>query len=301
METKILIQYLQDIVDLETQKRIAGNTYNRLQVMEKDYAYVKKVTLEEKSGTSNVVKKIKWLSLLGKLYLGFIIEALFALLLKWTIIFMFGLPLDISPKDAEIFSMIVCAMVGSIWIIRKEILRAQESAEQEREFQVRSIEQTKKGKVVLAQIQKDKPKLRQVYDECEQNLKELYDLNIVHPDYRYLEACGMFLQYLETGRTHYLQQRGGDAGAYNLYENDLKFNVIKKQLDQVLQNQQILYGVLTEINSSIENLCNSVGRIEQYAWQTAQNTRVSAWCNAATAANTSALKHMQEDYILYKR
>lgn len=197
--------------------------------------------------------------------------------------------------------MIVCVLVGSIWIIRREILRAQGSVEGEKESRRQYIEQTKKGRDVLAQIEKDKPRLRKTYDKCEQCLQKLYALNIVHPDYQYLEACGMFLQYLKTGRAHSLEQRGGDAGAYNLYENDLKFNVIKNQLDQVLRNQQILYGVLNEINSSIESLCGSVGKIEQYARQTAQNTRISAWCDAATVANTYALKRMQEDYILYRR
>lgn len=99
----MLVQYLQDIVDLETQKRIAGNTYNRILVMEKDYAYVKNVSSEEEIRTSGVIKKIKWLRLLGKLYLGFLVEAIAALLLKWTIIFTIGLSLEISSKAIEIF------------------------------------------------------------------------------------------------------------------------------------------------------------------------------------------------------
>lgn len=301
METRMIIQYLQDIVDLETQKRIAGNTYNQLLILEKDYAYVNYASLEEKAVSSQKDKKIRWIPLIGKLYLAIIPEGLVALLLKWTIIFTIGLLIDIAPEAIEKFSMIICILVGSVWIIRREILRVKASSEQEKKARIQYIEQIKKGKIILAQIQRDKPRLRQVYDECEQNLKKLYFLNIIHYDYRYLEACGMFLQYLRTGRTHCLEQSGGDVGAYNLYENDLKFNVIRNQLNQVLQNQQVLYNALSEINSNVKSLSDSVVRIEQYAQQTEKNTRISAWCNAATAVNTHALRRMQEDYILYGR
>ncbi len=302
METNKLIIYLQDIVDLETQKRIAGNTYNRLLIAEKDNAYVHNTSIQDKRSSPSILKNIKWLPLIGKIYIGFLVEALAALLFKWTIVFAFMcIGIDIESKLAENFFMIVCGLAGTGWIIRREVLNAQRSIQQEKDAQIRYKCDVEKGKLILEQIQKDKPNLKKVYSQCKKSLEKLYALNIVHSDYQYLEACGMFLQYLNTGRTHCLEQRGGDIGAYNLYENDLKYNVIKKQLDQVLRNQQLLYGVLIEINNNVENLCSSVEKIEKYSQQTAQNTKISAWCNAVTAANTYALRRMQEEYIFYRR
>ena len=152
----------------------------------------------------------------------------------------------------------------------------------------------------MTEIQNDKVNISKIYAQCQQSLEKLYSLNIIHPNYQYLEACGMFLQYFSTGRTHSLEQSGGDVGAYNLFENDLKFHTIKNQLNQVLENQQVLCGVVHEINTNVASLCSSVGRIEQYAQQTAKNTKISAWCNSVTAMNTYALRRMQEEYIYYR-
>lgn len=301
MDERILIKYLQDIVNLETQKRIAGNTYNRLLVAEKDNAYARNVNSDNNRDecSSSIIKEIKWLPLLGKIYLGFIGAAIIAMILKWIILIFFQ-GFGLSEKEVEIFCVVSLSIASIIFLIRKEVLAASGRIEKEKSSQVQYAERIKKGKIILTQIQKDKPVLKNTYFQCEETLKKMYALNIVHSQYQYLEACGMFLQYLRTGRTHCLEQRGGDTGAYNLFESDLKFNVIKGKLDQVLRNQEILYGALNEINSNVEMLCNSFGRIEQYAQQTANNTKISAWCNTVTAVNTYAIRNMQEEYLCYK-
>ncbi len=302
MEKEKLIQYLQDIVTLETQKRIAGKTYNEFLIIEKDYQNVKGVVLKANYVCPSILRRLDWVSLIMKIIVGFFIEGMAALFLKWSLIFaLMMINIEIDSQTAEIVSFLVCVLGGNIWIVRDEVLKAQNRIAQELQAYTLYREKVKTGKIILAQIQENKPELKKIYGECDQNLKKLYDLNVIHSNYHSLEACGMFLQYLKTGRTHCLEQRGGDVGAYNLYENDLKYKQIKTQLDQVLRNQQILYGVLNEINNNVNGLCESVRRIEQHTQQTAYNTKVSAWCNAATAMNIQALKRMQENYILYQK
>lgn len=305
-EERVLIKYLQDIVDLETRRRIAGNTYNRLLIAEKNNAYVRNVSDNEWQSSPGVAKQIKWGSLIGGLlwwgYLFLLVAALGALLIKWTMVIFTGgfIPEDVAEIIAGLMAFFSLIMWG-VWYIKKEVGRAQQRVETERESLIKYKNDVITGRRILAQVQKEKPVLKNVYNQSGETLKRLYALNIIYPKYQNLEACGMFLQYLEAGRTHSLEQRGGDAGAYNLYENDLKFGVIKSQLNQVLKNQQVLYGVLTEINSNVESLCSSVERIEKYSQETSQNTKISAWCNAATAANTYAMRRMQDEYFLYRR
>lgn len=158
------------------------------------------------------------------------------------------------------------------------------------------LDQAKQDQLILVQIQREKPMLNTVYNQCTTSLKKLYSMNIIHPDYQDFVACGMILQYLGTGRTHSLEQCGGDPGAYNLYEQDVKFNVIKKQLDQIQKNQQVIYGALVQINQNVQELSSSINRIENYARQTAHNTKISAWCDQANAINIYAMRRMAEGY-----
>lgn len=52
MNIEKTIQYLQDIVDLETQRNIAYNTYQKLTTMEKQKAYANKVDVYYKKWRS---------------------------------------------------------------------------------------------------------------------------------------------------------------------------------------------------------------------------------------------------------
>lgn len=294
MEKEKLIGYLRTIVDVETKERIAEGTYNELVRIEKENAYAKYASVENISDKTGVTKKIKWLPFIGKMYLGILVAGVLGMIVQ-SILYTMSSGMGISADAIEIFSIMICLLPIWGWIIKKEISSAQTKTNEEQALKVQYVENVKKGRILLEKVQKDKADLTKVIDLCTQNLEKLYALNIVYPDYQYLEACGMFLQYLTSGRTHSLEQRNGDPGAYNLYENDLKFNIIKNQLDQVLKNQYILYEAVTEINGNIQSLCASIGKIELYAKQTAHNSKISAWCNAATAANVYAMRRMQEE------
>lgn len=62
----------------------------------------------------------------------------------------------------------------------------------------------------------------------------------------------------------------------------------------MLNNQRMLYEKMCEINNCMENLCESVYRIEQYANQIAKNTKISAWCNQVNAINIYAMRRIAE-------
>lgn len=70
-------------------------------------------------------------------------------------------------------------------------------------------------------------------------LGRLYDLGIVHPQYRNLVAVSMFCEYLESGRCDTLE---GAFGAYNLYENELRAGLIIGNWGRI---KMVVWGVDT--------------------------------------------------------
>ena len=81
---------------------------------------------------------------------------------------------------------------------------------------------------------------------------------VLHPKYFDIAAVATICEYFETGRAETL---AGPTGAYNLYESELRANIIISKLDtiissleQIKQNQFKLYNVLCSINDGIENM-----------------------------------------------
>lgn len=61
--------------------------------------------------------------------------------------------------------------------------------------------------------------LKKILSDLRTELNILYDKNIIHPQYRNIEAVTAFYNYISTGRCTALE---GPGGAYNLYEEQLK-------------------------------------------------------------------------------
>lgn len=121
----------------------------------------------------------------------------------------------------------------------------------------------------------------------ESQLRRLYDLNIIHEKYRSLVPVTMFYEYFETGRCTTLT---GHEGAYNLYEAELRQNIIidkldgiKDQLEDIKKNQYYLAKTLSagfaRLEAAQQAQANHVsGAIEantaQYAALTASTNRL---------------------------
>ncbi|MBP3805507.1 MAG: hypothetical protein J6I76_16740 [Oribacterium sp.] len=145
-------------------------------------------------------------------------------------------------------------------------------------------------------------------NQAEEMLKKCIDarvayesMNVVFPKYRNLIAYSSFYEYLESGRCETLS---GVNGAYNLYESELRQNMVISQLSKVLTsmeeikaNQFMVYSQLSRMNSSLVSLNSSMNKavsslakidaniksIDDYTKQIAHNTEVTAYNTAATA------------------
>lgn len=123
---------------------------------------------------------------------------------------------------------------------------------------------------------------------------ELYAYNIVFGKYRNVVALSSFYEYLMSGRCESLE---GPSGAYNIYEGEIRQNLIIANLDKVIfslekieQNQYMLYSELRDINSSLDTMnktmdkaLDSIRNMEGHMEHISENSDVIAHNTAATA------------------
>lgn len=115
---------------------------------------------------------------------------------------------------------------------------------------------------------------------CDETLMRLYNLNVIFPKYRNFPAVSQMLEYISSGRCEELT---GQAGAYNLYEMELRQNLIisrlediSEQLDEIKENQYMLYSAICQTNNILSGVYDS-------AKATAYNTSVIAMNTAICA------------------
>lgn len=147
-------------------------------------------------------------------------------------------------------------------------------------------------------------------DETKATLEKLYELDIIFPKYRNLVAVSTMYEYFASGRVSELE---GPNGAYNLYEAELrqnliinKLDVIITQLEDIKANQYSLYMELQETNRTLSGIASDVSKIvsstEKIVYNTseiANNTQeiaeashIIAFCSQITAKNTEAIKYI---------
>ena len=114
----------------------------------------------------------------------------------------------------------------------------------------------------------------------EKALQALYDENVVYPKYRNMVAMTTINEYLMSGRCSELE---GPNGAYNLYEMELRQNIIINQLSNIINNleqirngQFLLYRELMKANDTVEQICYELRKLNTTA-------KLDAYFNAVAA------------------
>ena len=133
-------------------------------------------------------------------------------------------------------------------------------------------------------------KSEQTYKVTKDLLKKYYNLGFLYPKYHGIVPVCTIYEYLESGRCFSLL---GHEGAYNLYESELRMNMVIGKLDDIITrlddisaNQQLLVQEIRKSNSRIENISRSLNNIEN-------STALTAYYSAITASNTSYLSWLE--------
>ncbi len=127
-------------------------------------------------------------------------------------------------------------------------------------------------------------------------LEKFYSADIIFPKYRNMVTMCTMYEYFMTGRCSELT---GPNGAYNLYEAELRQNLIidkldtiVQKLDKIAQNQFTLYQELRKTNEIVTGIVNDVRTLCKTTEQIAEATTITAQCAHITAQNTEALKYI---------
>lgn len=202
--------------------------------------------------------------------------------------------------------------------------RCDETNQKNKEYEERyfqELELCKAKKEEIAQyingVHEETNRLTHPLTELKQTLSHLYDKNIIYPKYRNMVAVCTIFEYLESGRCTELE---GPNGAYNLYESELRQNIIISKLNEVIsnlqaiqRNQYTLYTKLSDIHSTVKQIEQGVQNINSTTKAMAKNiskikdttdtiarnshktaiaSMITAQYAQITAKNTEAIKYL---------
>lgn len=139
-------------------------------------------------------------------------------------------------------------------------------------------------KVRISQKEKYEEELKTIIVPHIQNtkglLKKLYSKDIIYPKYRNFIAMTQICEYIESGRCYTLE---GPDGAYNLFESELRQNIIvanlkdiNNQLDELNNTMHSICASLSYTNSLINNISNMMSYNSQCV---AYNTNITNYYN----------------------
>lgn len=173
----------------------------------------------------------------------------------------------ISMALIGIISFTLCLIIGNIVNIARYINNIfSEDKEYQMAYQIYQLEiQKDKERVSNENIQIQLIQSR--IDELEtqkktisETLSKLYALGIIYPKYQTLIPTVMFCEYIEAGRCTQLE---GPDGAYSIYENEIRQNIIISKLkdvidrlEQIKDNQRMLYDAIKCGNQKVQQLCS---------------------------------------------
>lgn len=163
-----------------------------------------------------------------------------------------------------------------------------------------SIQNEKNKNIANKKIQllrEEQNNIKNSYHKTKEVLNKYYACNIIFPKYRNLIAISSFYEYFASGRCSQLE---GHEGAYNIFENEIRQNIIISKLDDVINrldtirdNQYMLYSAIQESNKKTKQLTGIMYQLSDKLSNISQNTEICAYNSNITAQNTTFLKWLE--------
>ncbi len=282
MEKQKIMLYLSDVLEVEKQKRIAEDTINNYIV--KEYKKAQSNAEEDKKVYKEKIKPIHYIFFLIGLWL--IYGSLVTL----------DEVLDSSYNDGLFgWVLVLIIIIAAIACFRYPFKKRKD---EQKLVNAMSAVLAKKGREDMAVLNENYQVVLKAYNESKKILDVLYSLNIIYPKYRYLEACGMFLEYFKAGRTNSLEANGEDRGAYNIYEDELFKGIVINKLDQVLENQRILINGQRQISAQINGLISGMNQMRKDVKDMKIAAQTNTFYNTVIAYNTTVMRRISENQYL---
>jgi hypothetical protein len=248
---------------------------------------------------------------------GLFVFQCIAIVLK--ILDFFGLEEMSTPL--EIFILILCFALGIIYPFYRVISRtaaksaARDKAEKDFEHAKKNYNsalanyekrveelsvQREQNIVAIEELKRKDKQLEAIITSAENTVAEYFDMNIVFDKYRHFVAVATFYEYLMSGRCDALE---GRDGAYNLYETELRQNIIIGKLDEAVNRlseirdtQYVLCKAIQESNRTSREIVNELSEINDSARaiegssaSAAKSAKLTEFYTAESARNTKIL------------
>lgn len=120
--------------------------------------------------------------------------------------------------------------------------------------------------------------------------EKFYARDMIYPKYQNLPALTSIYEYFITGRCEELI---GPHGAYNMYEDEMRkdtvisqLNTVIANLEQIKQNQYMLYQQVKAIQNTASEIGNELAQIRGYTAALTELSAMNAYYNAVSARNS---------------
>ena len=127
-------------------------------------------------------------------------------------------------------------------------------------------------------------------DVAESAFQKFVSSGFLYRSYQSIVPICQFIQYLESGRCSELE---GPNGCYNLFESELRQNIIINKLDNIEQtlyrmeaNQHVMMNTLASIDKTSKELCNVAIDMSKDVANIRGNVEAIKVCSAITASAT---------------
>ncbi|GHV17961.1 hypothetical protein FACS18949_07000 [Clostridia bacterium] len=159
---------------------------------------------------------------------------------------------------------------------------------------------TQSNAIVIDNLQQESEHVAAAIHDAETTIGTLYDKGVVFEKYRHFVAVATFYEYLMSGRCETLE---GRDGAYNLYETELRQNIIIGKIDEILDRlseirdtQYVMCSAIQESNrisseiaSELSNIKSSLNAIEGSSASVAKSAKLTEFYAAENARNSKTL------------
>ena len=136
----------------------------------------------------------------------------------------------------------------------------------------------------IAEYNDETSKVCSEFNEIKQilqtNLNKLYAQNIVYAKYRNLVTIATIYEYFDSGRCSELE---GPNGAYNMYEGELRSDIIISSLNNILSNleairnnQYTLYRSIENANATTKEMLLNINNAQMLTAYYAKQTAIAA-------------------------
>lgn len=144
---------------------------------------------------------------------------------------------------------------------------------------------------IISSIKGQVEKARSNLAVTEAVLRSYYEKNIIFPKYRGLVPVAMFYEYLASGRCTQLE---GHEGAYNIFEQEVRMNLILTKLDDIIdrldsieRNQYMLANAVREGNRKADQIYRQISSCADQLQSIDNNSTIAAYYSGISALNTT--------------